>query len=197
MAQKLYCRTKNPKLFSLRPNRDELYYFPTFDLLIKVIYAEEANSLRYATHRSTTLPERKVIDKYVLQEIAPKTDYYKRTPSLLLYMGVDATLKKELKAYQVKDTIKSIIENKHEIEKKVQALISSSLSNYYFERLGDKLLSLRKILELELQPDELENLLTEISILLHAYNQNSGQQIGIEEILPHEAVKHFQALSNS
>ncbi len=176
---------------------DELYYFPTFDLLIKVIYAEEANSLRYATHRDTTLSERKVIDKYVLQEIAPKTDYYKRTPSLLLYMGVDTTLKKELKSYQVKDTIKSIIENKHEIEQKVQALISSSLSNYYFERLGDKLLALRKSMAIDMQPDAFEQLLMEISILLHAYNQNSGQQIGIEEILPREAVKHFQALSNS
>lgn len=176
---------------------DELYYFPSFDLLIKVIYAKDANSLRYATHRDMELSERKVIEKYVLQEIAPKTGYYQRSPSLLLYMGVDTTLKKELKAYQVKDTINSIIENKHEIEQKVQTLISTSLSNYYFESLGDKLLALRKEMDFNIQSERLPHILNEIHILLHAYNQNSGQNIGIEDILPHEAVKHYQHLSNS
>ncbi len=173
---------------------DELFYFPTFDLLIKVVYAGEANSLRYATHRSIKINEKKVVERYILQEVAPKTDYYNRHPSLLLYMGVDVTLKKELKTYQVKDTIKTIIDRKHTIDEKVQNLISSSLSNYYFERLGDKLLSLRRVMENDSGTGEFEKTLKEIKALLQAYNQNSGQDIDIRTILPPEAIKHYRQL---
>jgi hypothetical protein len=177
-----------------RPKMDELFYFPTFDLLIKIVYAREANSIRYATHRSLKTEEKKVVERYILQEVAPNTDYYTRHPSLLLYMGIDVTLKKELKTYQVKDTIKTIIDRKHSIDQKVQALISSSLSNYYFERLGDKLLSLRRVLENDLGPEQFENTLKEIKALLQAYNQNSGQDIDIRTILPQEAMKHYRQL---
>jgi len=173
---------------------DELFYFPTFDLLIKVVYASEANSIRYATHRSIKTNEKKVVERYILQEIAPQTDYYARHPSLLLYMGIDVSLKKELKTYQVKDTIKTIIDRKHSIDQKVQDLISSSLSNYYFERLGDKLLYLRRVMETDLGPVEFEKALKEIKALLHAYNQNSGQDIDIRTILPPEAIKHYRQL---
>lgn len=176
---------------------DELYYFPTFDLLTKIIYAREANSLRYASHRAINAEEKKVVERYILQEIAAKTEYYKRHPSLLLYMGVDASLKKELKAYQVKDAIKSIIERKQEIDQQVQVLISSSLSVYYFERLGDRLLDLRNQLRSDADSMTLECTLKDISTLLNAYNQNSGQQISIESILPSEIVDQYQQLINN
>ena len=175
---------------------DELFYFPSFDLLIKVIYAQEANSLRYAAHRAIKTNEKKVLERYVLQEFAPKTEYYTRTPSLLLYMGVDVSLRKELKTYQVKDTIKSIIERKHSIDDRVQDLITTSLSNYYFERLGDKLIDLRDILGSEIEYARLENTLKEITTLLQAYNQKSGKKIDIETILPQEAIKHYHHLSS-
>ncbi len=135
---------------------DELFYFPTFDLLTKIVYAKEANSLRYASHRALTADEKKVIERYILQEVAPKTDYYKRSPSLLLYMGVDLSLKKELKAYQVKDTIRSILNHKQEIEEKVQMLISDSLSAYYFDRLGDRLLELKNLLSGDAEAEAVE-----------------------------------------
>lgn len=176
---------------------DELFYFPTFDLLTKIIYAQEANSLRYASHRSLNADEKKVVERYILQEVAPKTEYYKRNPSLLLYMGVDASLKKELKTYQVKDAIKNIIDRKQVIDQKVQVLISSSLSTYYFERLGDKLLDLRNMLGYSVNPEVLENVLKDITTLLNAYNQNSGQQIDIESILPREVIEHYQQLINN
>jgi len=176
---------------------DELFYFPTFDLLIKVIYAKEANSLRYAAHRAIKTNEKKVLERYILQEIAPKTEYYTRTPSLLLFMGVDVSLRKELKTYQVKDTIKNIIERKHSIDDRVQDLIATSLSNYYFERLGDKLIDLRHILGAKLEFERLETTLKEITTLLQAYNQNSGNKINIETILPQEAIKHYQHLGSN
>ena len=173
---------------------DELFYFPTFDLLIKIVYASEANSIRYATHRAVKTNEKKVVERYILQEIAPRTDYYDRHPSLLLYMGVDVSLKKDLKTYQVKDTIKTIIDRKHNIDQKVQDLISSSLSNYYFERLGDKLLQLRQAMENHDDSGLFQSTLKEIRALLNAYNQNSGQEIDIRTILPPEAIKQYRQL---
>ncbi len=170
---------------------DDLYYFPSLDILIKVIYARDANSIRYATHRSTSADEKKTLERYILQEIAPLTDYYKRTPSLLLYMGVDTMLRKELRKYQVKDTIRGVINHKLDIEEKVQSLISHSLSNYYFERLGEKLLHLRHLLENKGNPEEIEKLIEKIDTLLQAYNQNAGQNIQLESILPQEAKKFF------
>ncbi|MBN1560000.1 hypothetical protein JW998_07100 [candidate division KSB1 bacterium] len=187
-------KNKNKPTRTQGPKMDELFYFPTFDLLIKVVYASEANSIRYATHRSVKIHEKKIVERYILHEIAPKTEYYTRHPSLLLYMGVDVSLKKELKTYQVKDTIKTIIDRKNSIDQKVQDLISSSLSNYYFERLGDKLLFLRRIMDSAPESVEFERTIKEIKALLHAYNQNSGQEIDIRTILPPEAIKHYRQL---
>jgi len=176
---------------------NELFYFPTFDLLIKVIYAKAENSLRYVSHRALKVNEKKVLERYILQEIAPKTEYYQRTPSLLFCMGVDSSLQKELKAYQIKDTIKTIMDRKHDIDEKVQDLILSSLSSYYFDRLGDKLLSLRRILEDDTNSHQLEQNLLEIQDLLNAYNQNSGQAINIESILPRKAIEHYHQLNDN
>ena len=76
---------------------EEYYYFPSLDLLIKATYSKEANSLRYTSHRGITQDERQTVERYVLTEIGPQTDYYSRSPSILLYVGVDSSLEKELK----------------------------------------------------------------------------------------------------
>ncbi len=171
---------------------EELFYFSTFDLLIKTKYAQEANSLRYATHRSISIDEKKAVESYVLEEVAPKTDYYQKSPSLLLYMGVDVTLAKELKFYRVQNTLKDILDNKAMVDKEVQNVISKSLSNYYFERIGDKLIILRDFIQEDQSDEKIENVFLEISILLEAYNINSGQNIEIKDILPFQAKKFYQ-----
>lgn len=176
---------------------DDLFYFPKFDVLTKITYAADVNSLRYASHRKVTSEEKKVIERYILQEIAPKTDYYKKSPSLLLYMGVDASLKKELKIYQVKDTIKNILVRKEEIDIQVRAVISSALSEYYFERLGDRLLELREAVEEKKSGETIEKLLKDVAALLEAYNQNSGRKVAIESVLPKEVISQFHQLLQS
>ena len=167
---------------------EELFYFPSFDLLVKIRYAKDTNSIRYATHRAITTDERKIIDRYILSDVAVKTDYYRRTPSLLLYMGVDISLEKELKFYRLHDTIKEALNQKESVDKKVQELISSSLSTYYFERVGDELLKLRKLIRKQASEDEIEGALNVVVTLLEAYNQNSEHPVELRTILPKEAM---------
>jgi hypothetical protein len=170
---------------------DELFYFPSFDLLIKIKYAKDTNSLRYSTHRIITFEERKVIDRYILQDVGPKTDFYQRSPSLLLYIGVDVSLEKELRFYRLRDTLKDVLDHKSTVDKEVKDVIARSLGNYYFERIGDELIQLRKMLETKNSGDKIDYSLLKINTLLEAYNFHSKQNVDIEDILPKEIVLQY------
>jgi len=170
---------------------EELFYFPSLDLLIKTTYSSYANSLRYATHRAIVAEERKVVEHYVLSEVGPKTDYYRRSPSLLLYIGVDVSLEKELRYYRLQETIKDVLTQKEVLDKQVKELITKSLSNYYFERVGDELVTLRKLLIEGSEENQLKASFERINTLLDAYNENSGQKIAINEVLPKEMLVQF------
>jgi hypothetical protein len=170
---------------------EELFYFPSLDLLIKTTYSAYANSLRYATHRSIVADERKVVEHYVLSEVGPKTEYYRRSPSLLLYIGVDASLEKELRFYRLQETIKDVLVQKEALDKQVKDLITKSLSNYYFERVGDELVTLRKLLIEGGEENRIREAFDRIGTLLDAYNENSGQQIAMDNVLPKEMLVHF------
>jgi len=163
---------------------EELFYFPAFDLLIKIKYTKTTNSLRYSTHRPIKLEERKIIDRYILLDVGPNTDYYHRTPSLFHYKGVDRSLEKELRVYRLHDTIKNVMKRKAVVDKKVKDLISSSLSRYYFERVGDELIKLRQLLKANAEPHHIENSVENLNTLLEAYNVNAGEQIDIGHLLP-------------
>ena len=170
---------------------DDLLYFPSFGLVIKIRYAEETNSLRYATNREISEEERKLVESYILNEVGPKTGYYAKYPSILLYMGIERNLDKELKLYQLKDTFKDLIQTKSVIDQNVKHVIAKSLSNYYFERVGDELVKLRTFMESQ-QTDKIDESLNRIIVLLDAYNQNTGKDIEIQNILPKEALKLFE-----
>ena len=176
---------------------DELFYFPSFDLLIKIKYAKDTNSLRYSTHRIISFEERKIIDRYILQDVGPKTDFYQRTPSLLLYIGVDVSLEKELRFYRLRDTIKDVLDHKLVVDKKVKALIAKSMGNYYFERVGDELIQLRKLLEDRCANEKIEFSIAKIMTLLDAYNIHARKKVEIKNILPKEIVKHYLHFSHS
>jgi hypothetical protein len=170
---------------------DELFYFPSFDLLIKIKYAKDTNSLRYSSHRIITFDERKVIDRYILHDVGPKTEFYQRTPSLLLYIGVEVGLEKELRFYRLRDTLKDVLDHKSVVDKEVKDVIAKSLGNYYFERIGDELIQLRKIIETKSSREKIEHSLSKLNALLEAYNIHAKQQVGIKDILPKEIVHHF------
>ena len=165
---------------------EEFYYFTTIDVLIRTEYAADANSLRYVTHRSITAEERQTIERYILTKVGPKTNYYKHSPSVLIYRGIDTKLEKELKFYRLQESIKDLLNQKSFIDEKVEECINDSLSAYYFERVGDELLRLRKILSTNTSNSHVEKCINRISILLEAYNQRSGENFSMDAILPEE-----------
>jgi len=175
---------------------NELLFFPNVDVLVRVNYGTEANSIRYTTHRSLLSKERKIVEKYLLRKIAPRTEYYNRTPSILLYVGVEKQLIKELKYFRIKNGMKKALNHKVVIDNQVKELISLSLSNYYFEKVGDEIIKLRDLLKDNYCEFNLENKLKRISVLLQAYNENSGQNINIKNVLPREVLTHYYQLTD-
>ncbi|MDZ7725067.1 MAG: hypothetical protein U5R06_20190 [candidate division KSB1 bacterium] len=175
---------------------NDLYYFSSLKVLCKITYAKEANSIRYTTDRPLPVAERKTIEQYILENLAQDTDYYDRTPSLLLYMGVNPALQKYHKQVQLKNTIKNVVHQKMDLDKKVKHLISESLSQYYFDKLGDKLLDLRHNFS-DQSEQETDALILQIYTLLDAYNQNTGQDITLKSILPEEFKDRFEELLNN
>ncbi|MDZ7344782.1 MAG: hypothetical protein ONA90_09765, partial [candidate division KSB1 bacterium] len=110
-------------------------------------YQQEANSLRYATHRKVTFGERIIIEQYLLTTIALKTDYYKRHPALFIYLGIDGQLVKDLSRFHLKNHLKSLVRKEKEVVATVNGLINQSMQNYYFEQIGDAILNIRRDME--------------------------------------------------
>jgi len=92
--------------------------------------------------------------------------------------------------------MKEVLNHKFVIENQVKDLISQSLSNYYFEKVGDELIKLRELLKENYTELNVENMLKQISLLLRAYNENSGQNIHIKNILPREVLSHYCQLTD-
>jgi hypothetical protein len=172
----------------------ELLYFSFADLMVRVEYHQEANSLRYSTHRNMTFGERVIVEQYLLTTTALKTEYYRRQPALFIYLGTDAQLIKELDSFHLKNTLKDLIEKEKDIKASVSDLISQSMQSYYFEQIGDTILDIRR----EVENDDrdrsgarLHLLRMKMEELVKAYNLYSEQKITMEEIIPTELKSHF------
>lgn len=179
-------------------NMKELLYFSFSDLLVRVEYSKEANSLKYASHRDVSLSERVVIEQYLLSNIALKTDYYNRHPALFVYLGKDEKLVRDLNMFHLKNTLKFLADREKELKEKVDTLVSSSMSNYYFEQIGDTILELRK--NLKQYQDGIESndftvvkeTRAKIDKLIEAYNLHSGKQISIQNVVPSDLQEYFE-----
>lgn len=172
----------------------ELLYFSFADLMARVEYHQEANSLRYATHRKMAHGERVVVEQYILTNIAPKTDYYKRQPAMFIYIGLEAQLVKELNLFHLKNTLKTLQEKEKDVKSSVDGLINQSMQNYYFEQIGDTILDARreiKKVEIGAADEQLEQLKLKMEELIKAYNAYSEQKITIHEIIPSELKSYF------
>jgi hypothetical protein len=165
---------------------EERYYFSTCDILVKTNYDTASNSIQYASHRALSKTERRLTERYVLQRLEKSTQYYERSPALLIYTGVEESLQKELGFYHLQGTIQTVLDRKEMIEQAVQELVHDSLASYYFDRLGDELLKLRQQLNGSSDPFEMDQILENIQVLLSAYNENSGQNLSLNQILPKE-----------
>ena len=96
---------------------EDLLYFTFSKLLIKVEYSKDNNTLCYSSHREISDKERKIIENYILTKLAVKTEYYKRSPSSLVYSGKDISLKRDLKLLRLKKMLNvlAVQEQKHQL----------------------------------------------------------------------------------
>ncbi len=164
----------------------ELLYFSFSDLMVRVEYGKEANSLRYSSHRKLSFGERVIVEQYLLTNVALKTEYYKRHPALLVYLGIDGRLVKELNLFHLKNTLKSLVDKEKAANEFVKELIDSSLSRYYFEQIGDLILDLRRSIQDETASLDLEEYQRKLEDLIEAYNVHSQQHVTVDEVVPTE-----------
>lgn len=171
----------------------ELLYFSFADLMARVEYHQDANSLRYSTHRKMSHGERVVVEQYILTNIGPKTDYYKKLPAMFVYIGLEAQLVKELNLFHLKNTLKTLVEKEKDVTSSVEGLISQSMQNYYFEQIGDTILAARRGVKNTAGAEEepLAPLKLKLEELIKAYNTYSEQKITIHEIVPSELKSYF------
>jgi hypothetical protein len=164
----------------------ELLYFSFSDLMVRVEYGKEANSLRYSSHRKLSFGERVIVEQYLLTNVALKTEYYKRHPALLVYLGIDGKLIKELNLFHLKNTLRSLVDKEKVVNESVKELIDSSLSSYYFERIGDLILDLRRAIHDGCEEEQLNSYQCKLEELIEAYNHHSQQRVTVEEVIPTE-----------
>jgi UTP-glucose-1-phosphate uridylyltransferase len=168
----------------------ELLYFSFADLMVRVDYNKDANSLRYSSHRKISFGERVIVEQYLLTNIALKTDYYKKQPALFIYLGVNAQLGKELKLFHLKNTLKTLVDKEKDVKVSVDNLINQSMLNFYFEKIGDTILTIRQEVENKVIDDDL--LLEHkqrLEELVDAYNLYSNEKINVQKVLPTELQK--------
>jgi hypothetical protein len=172
---------------------NELFYFAFADLMVRIEYNKEANSLRYASHRRMTSGERMVIEQYLLTSIAAKTDYYKRQPSRFIYLGVETQLVKNLNNFYFRATP----EKEMDVTASVEGLINQSMQNYYFEQIGDAIVAMRQELRNGASPARIASFRRKMEELVEAYNHYAEQKISVAEVIPAELRTHFSLSAKS
>src|SRR3990172_7360706 len=106
----------------------ELLYFSSSDLMIQVSYKKDVNSIHYFSHRELSFGERVIVEQYLLTNIAVKTEYYKKHPAMLNYIGVNSQLVKELNQFHLKNTMNTLKEKESKVKSSVKSLIDQSMS---------------------------------------------------------------------
>lgn len=161
----------------------ELLYFQFSDLLVRVEYSRETNSLKYASHRDISFGERIVIEQYLLTNFALKTDYYNRYPALFIYTGKDSRLVRDLNLFHLKKTVKILARDK-EVKQQVTDLVAKSMTNYYFEQIGNEILSFRKKVQENWDQGVIHETKMKMDELIKAYNLYADRKITLNDVIP-------------
>lgn len=170
---------------------NELFYFAFADLMVRVEYNKDANSLRYASHRRIASGERMIVEQYLLISIATKTDYYKHEESQFICLGVEARLVKAFDLFHHNDTSQRLSENDKDVSVVVEGLINQSMQNYYFEQIGDAIVAMRREFRNGAAPIRVTPFRQRMEKLVEAYNHYSEQKISFAEVIPSELHPHF------
>lgn len=169
----------------------ELFYFSFSDLMVRAEYNPEANSLRYASHRKITFNERVLVEQYLLNNHALKTDYYKKDPSFFIYLGKEPQLAKELNVFHLKSTLHSLVEKEKEVKESVHDLIHQSMESYYFEQIGEALLAMRQEAAAGVSRERALPMRRKLEELVKAYNLYADQKINVTTVIPVDLQPHF------
>jgi hypothetical protein len=170
---------------------NELFYFAFADLMVRVEYHKDANSLRYASHRRMTSGERMIVEQYLLITIATKTDYYKREVSQFIYLGLEARLLKAFNIFHLNDTPQGHVESEKDVSAVVEGLINQSMQNYYFEQIGDAILAMRREFSNGATQARVAPFRRKMEKLVEAYNHYSEQKISVVEVISSEFHPHL------
>jgi len=174
----------------------ELFYFSFSKVLIRVEYFKDGNSLQYASHRDLTFGERVVVEQYIFSNFAVKTDFYNQNPATFTFVGTDKDLEKELNMFQLKNTIKSMAGKDRVIKDEIDTLLAESMSKYYFEQIGNEILSLRKSLKNQKHRQTIVECREKMHELIKAFNQYSEKKVTMDEVIPVDLRDHLQTLDS-
>ncbi|MBN1351664.1 hypothetical protein JXJ21_19775, partial [candidate division KSB1 bacterium] len=84
------------------------------------------------------------------------------------------------------NTLKSLVSKEKEVNEKINDLITNSMTNYYFEQIGDEILTLRKEINGSCRHTKITECKMKMDELIKAYNVYSEKKITLTEILPDE-----------
>ena len=154
--------------------------------MVEVTYKKIRNSIKYASHREMLFRERFGVEHYLVSNLAVKMGYYKSQPTMLKYTGVDTSLLRELSHVHSIDTPPSINSTETQVEDAVEALIDQSLSNYYFEQIGNMLLKIRGLAGSSEQRMLMNEYAEKLRELVDAYNRHTENKVSLDEIVPEE-----------
>ena len=164
----------------------ELFYFSNSDVMVQIEYSETDNLLHYTSHRRITDREREIIEQYIKNHVVSEIEDHANTDATSLnYAGIDAKLTYNLDQFHLeksKTTREEPNINEAQVEKTVQDLIQSSMQKYYFEKIGEMLLSLRKAYE-SADDIQISGIKHDLAQLVDAYNSYSNQKVDLTDIL--------------
>lgn len=159
----------------------ELFYFSQSDLMIQVQYGQDSTNLSYSSHREITEGERKFIEHYIRNKV-----YSDNEEPQLSYAGIDEELAKDLNEYHAKNSLKTLHEQHEKIDGTVKNLIKESMSNYYFEQIGNKLIEIRTMFKESATDEELHSLKNDLAELVYAYNIYADRKVSFQDVMPKE-----------
>ena len=86
--------------------RNELFYFTTSDLMVRVAIDEHQNKAAYHTHRAINIIERELIENYIISEVLSDGDIFKTLE--VIELGIDDALLKEYTSFRKSKLSKKI-----------------------------------------------------------------------------------------
>lgn len=164
----------------------ELFYFSFSKLLVRAEYNKENNYINYYSHKELSFGERVVIEQYLLSNFAIKTDYYNKQSAIFSYKGIDEKLIKELNLFQLKNAIKTLAGKDKEIKEQVDELLAKSLSNYYFEKIGKEIVSLRECIDSNTNTEIILASKDKMNELIKAFNIYSEKKVTLDDVIPND-----------